>query len=177
MKYSIKKKFALLILLTTTIISACIITTSTIVVRQLANTMYKESADNASYVAAANVDPGEVKILRDKVLDIYNSSEKITSSQWGSEEFEKYQALYEALYDTQEYQNVLRDLRVVQDGSKVDCIYIFYPVFSEERNDYIYLADADHDEPCPIGGIDSYDWADESAEKLIEHPEIGLDPY
>ncbi len=177
MKHSIKKKFALLIFLTTAIVSTFLIVASTIVVRRLAENLIKQSADNASYVAAGNVDPEEVRIIRDKVLEIYNTSEKITSFEWGSEAFEKYVALYESIYDMKEYQDVLHDLMVVQDGSKVSCVYIMYPEFSAERNDFIYLADADHEEPCPIGCIDSYGWAEEWAEKLIENSETGLDPY
>lgn len=176
MRGSIKKKFTLIILLTTAIVSSCLIAVSTIVVRQLADTMFKENADSASYVAAANVDPDEVRIIRDKVLEIYGSSEKITSSDWGSEAFEEYQALYESIYSMQEYQDVLHDLRVVQDGSNVSCIYIFYAELSGERNDFIYLVDADYGEPCPIGCIDSYDWADEWAEELVQNPDSGLNP-
>jgi diguanylate cyclase (GGDEF)-like protein len=176
MKRSIKKKFALLIFLTTALVSTCLIAVSTIVVRQLADTMYKESADSASYVAAANVDPKEVRIIRDKVLEIYSGSDKITSFEWGSEAFNKYQALYESIYDTQEYKNVLRDLKVVQDGSNVSCIYIIYPKLSDERNDFIYLVDADPQEPCPIGCIDSYDWADDWAAEISKDPEAGMDP-
>lgn len=177
MKHSIKEKFVLLIFLTTALVSTCLIAASAIIVRRLADTMYKQSADDASYVAAANVNPEEVKVIRDKVLEIYYNSEKITSSEWGSEAFEKYQARYESIYDTQEYENVLNDLKVVQDGSKVDCIYIYYPELSGERSDFIYLADADNAEPCPIGCIDSYDWADIWTKELVDHPETGLDPY
>lgn len=177
MNRSIRKKFALLIFMTTAFVSSCLIVASTIIIRQLADVTFKNNADNASHVAAANVDPEEVRFLRDQVLDIYYTSDKITSSEWGSEAFEKYQALYESLYDTKEYQNVLRDLRVVQDGTNVRCIYISYPELSGERNDYIYLVDADHEQPCPIGCIDSYEWADKWAQQLTSDPDTGLDPY
>ena len=176
MKHSIRKKFALLIFLTTALLGAFLIVVSTVVVRSLADVMFKDSADSASYVAAANVDPDEVKILRDKVLEIYRGSTKITSSEWGSEAFEEYQALYKSLYDTKEYKDVLHDLKVVQDGSNVSCIYILYPELSEDRNDFIYLVDADNADPCPIGCIDSYEWADEWAAMLAENPENGMDP-
>ena len=177
MRRSIKKKFALLIFLSTALVSTCLITAGTIIARKLIDSMYKDTADYASYVAAANVDPNEVKVIRDKVLEIYYNSDKITSSEWGSEAFDKYQALYESIYDTKEYQNVLHDLMVVQDNINVDCIYIFYAELTGDRYDYIYLVDADHGEPCPIGCIDSYEWADTWAKELIQHPDTGLDPY
>jgi diguanylate cyclase (GGDEF)-like protein len=177
MRYSIKKKFALLIFLTTALISVLLIAASTIVVRRLVDTMYKQTADNASYVAASIVNPEEVRVIKDKVLEIYKDSDKITSTDWGSEAFDNYQALYESIYDIPEYKSVLNDLKVVQDGSSVSCIYIYLPQYSDGRYDYIYLADADNAEPCPIGCIDSYDWADDQAEELTNNPDNGLDPY
>lgn len=176
MKLSIRGKFALLIILTTGLISAALIIASTLVVRWLIDNTYKENADKASYIAAENVNIDALKTLRDQVLEIYQKSDpKVTSTDWGSEAFEVYQAQYDALYETEEYKEVIRNLRAVQNGSNVNCIYIYYPDFSGEQTNYIYVADADEEEPCPIGCIDSYDWADEQAQILKDNPETGMD--
>ncbi len=176
MKQSIRGKFALLIFITTGLISAALIITSTIVVRWLIDNTYKENADKASRIAADNVDIDALKTLRDQVLEIYQESDpKVTSSDWGSEAFEEYQAQYDALYETDEYQKLIRQLRAVQNNSNVDCIYIYSTDFSDGHSNYIYVVDADEEEPCPIGCIDSYEWADEQAQVLMDNPETGMD--
>ncbi len=176
MKHSIRNKFALLMFMTTGLISASLIIASTLVVRRLIDNTYKENADKASYITADSVDIEAVKTLRDQIMEIYYQSDpKVTSTDWGSEAFEAYQAQYESLYDTEEYKEVIEDLKAVQDNSQVNCIYLLYPDFSGDRTNYIYLVDADPEEPCPIGCIDSYDWADEQAQILKDNPETGMD--
>ncbi len=178
MKHSIKGKFSILLFLTTFLISAVLIAFSTVVVRRYIDDTYKENSEKASYVAADSVNAKDVEVLRDNVMSVYNRSDEIIlSSDWGSDAFNAYQEQYEFIYDLPEYDSVVNSLRVVQDGSRVDCIYIYYPVIENGDCNFVYLADAAEEDPCPIGCVDHYDWAKEQAVMLQSNPEAGIKAY
>ena len=176
MKFSLKNKFALLLLSATAFLSAVLIIISTNINRDNIDTMYKAQTENTARIAAATMDLGDFTVLRDRVVDIYEATEeKVTSSEWGSERFDKYVSAFHEVYDMPEYARVFERLREVQDNSGVGCIYVLFPDL--ENMNYIYVIDADKGEPCPVGCIDSYDWAADIGDSLKIHPERGINAY
>ena len=176
MKHSIRGKFALLLFLSTFVLSLLLIIISNQVARNLIDDLYKERTDDVARSAAAVLEPEEVRALRDEVLKIYQGIEHpVTSESWGSPEFEEYVGKYISIYAHPAYRSTVDKLRRIQDVNHVNCIYIYYVDVDNSR--FIYLADADAEEPCPIGCIDAYEWGVEQANFLKAHPEEGYSAY
>jgi len=175
-KHSIRNKIALLLFLTTLIMSVVLIFLSNRISKNLIDNLYKERSDDISKTTAAVVDADTVVALRDAVLEIYNNSKDLVSSEdWGSPEFEAYVGQYGNIYDLPEYKSLLKQLKSIQNANHINCIYIYY--VDLDRSNYVYLIDADNEEPCPIGCIDSYEWGADQARALKEHPEDGIPAY
>ena len=176
MKHSIRFKFALLLFLTTFVLSVVLLVISNRISRDIIDDMYEERTADIAKSAAAVIDPKELSVLKDEVLKIYSRSDPLVSSeQWGSPEFEKYVGQFQPIYELPEYHSTLESLRRIQDVNHVNCIYIYYADL--DKSNFIYLADADSEEPCPVGCIDSYEWGSEQTETLKVHPEKGILPY
>ncbi len=178
MKHSIRTKFGLLLLFTTLILGFALTLISSLILRRAIDDLYKSRAEETASVLAAVLDPGEVETLTADVMDIYyDSDKKVTSSEWGSDDFNAYVEQFSPVYDTPEYAAVLEDMKKVQDNSDVDCVYLFETDFTESRSNYIYVIDAAEEDACPVGCIDSYEWGVEQAQVMSEHPEQGYGPY
>lgn len=126
---------------------------------------YKESSIEIANLVATNIDTERLARERKAVLDIYDHVEdKVTSEFWGEPEFDAYVAQFEHISQTEDYQALLMDLRRMQAAVDVNCLYIVW--VDQKQCGYVYLIDADVEDPCPVGTIDPYFAAPEDYQNL-----------
>ncbi len=110
------------------------------------------SVDIARLVALG-VDTQRLTNVKETIKDVYEHADnKVQSNQWGTPEFEEYVSRFSFVEDMEDFKQIRADLRKMQDVLDVDCIYLIW--VDVENVCYIYLVDADEEEPCPPGCID-----------------------
>jgi sigma-B regulation protein RsbU (phosphoserine phosphatase) len=173
MKKSLRTKTIILIVLIVLAVGVTGILVSNGFVQNIVNDFYSNRADEIAHTVAVVLDAEQVKSLVGKMSEIYDSvDEKVSSEDWGSEAFEAYIAKFSELEQTEEYRDLLRQLRAVQDNNDVDCLYISVLDVADES--FIYLVDAAEEDACPIG---CFDPVYEENKELFTNPERGYPPY
>jgi len=170
-KLSLKKKLSLLI---ATIIVLVMLVAGFLGYRSLTDvsrTMYTTRSQELSKTAALSVDPAQVKMIRDRVMETFNSlPDKVSTDDWGSPEFDAYLKNYEDITATKEYEEIRDRLRIVQDSNNLQAVYlVWFDVASEST---IYLVDGAHVDICLPGTFDAvmYDVDHEA----MKNPEKGI---
>ncbi len=133
---------------------------------------YKPYSIDITKLVASEIDAAKLSNIQKEVVDIYNqSANKVMSDQWGTPEFEAYLSQFKHIEETDDYKSIHADLQKMQDEIDVDCLYI--PWIDVENECYLYLVDAAHDEPCPVGCIDPVFFDDKS---LLNDLSVGMHP-
>ena len=174
MKLRLRGKTAACIVGFATLLSMISLISVIVFMNRVIDDHYREDADVFSRVAAATVDREMAARLAGEVMEIYNSiSEKVPSSEWGTDAFYSYLEHYQHLAESEDYRIIHSQLVAIQDSFVVNSVYLF--VFDEEQKAAVYLVDASEGEyHCPPGCVDSYFFTDYEA---FENPEKGLNPY
>ena len=173
MRISLRTKTIILIVLIAAIIGASGLLVTSRFINQIIDDTYKNKAGDIAHTMAVVIDAGDAALLRDEVAAIYNAAdEKVSSEDWGSEAFDAYIARFAHLEDTPEYQNLLRQLRQIQDVNDVDCLYL--SIVDGPTVSMIYLVDGAYEDACPPG---CFDPLYEENQELLVHPERGFPPY
>ena len=145
-------------------------------VEEIISDRYKEKAVKVCKSVAGALDPGQVRTVRDRVLDIYNSVDTPpTSEEWGTDAFKEYVSMYDSVYDLDEYKYILNKMQTIQDTNEVESVYVTW--LDYDRHYGIYLADASHDLPSPVGCLDSYDEGWAGIEDAADTETNGVPPY
>ena len=125
MRKSLRAKAIILIVLVTLAVGVTGIIVSSRFIRRIADEFYSDRANDIAHTMAATLDAEKTGVLTDKMLAIYETvDEKVSSDDWGSDAFNAYIANFSELEQTGEFQDLLRQLRSVQDVNDVDCLYI-----------------------------------------------------
>ena len=170
MKLTIQKKIIVLIIIFAAVLMAVGLVVYGRSLTNLNDSYYYTMVTNVSRTAANVVDAERFVRLRDKVLAIYDSAEnKVQSSEWGSDEWNAYTALFDGIDKDEDYIALRDQLRAVQDVNIIDCIYMIY--VDIENKCYVYIVDGAHEDPCPPGCIDPLYYIDE---KFLADPEYGF---
>lgn len=173
MKFSLRKKTVLLISLLMLVM--CII--GSLANRRFINDMvgghYADDSKAIADTVAAVIDAGKVKELRDRVIDIYRSTDdKVRSDEWGTPGFDAYIARYAEIENLPDFIELRDWLRVFQENSDIDCLYLIW-IDADEKNG-VYLCDAAYEDACPPGCIDAvypFNYP------VLKDPELGFSPY
>ncbi len=73
---------------------------------------YKASADQLAATTAQVIDPADVNILRNAVLEIYDATEnKVGSEDWGSPEFDEYVSRFSSVEDIDAFDRLIASIR------------------------------------------------------------------
>ncbi|MBR0380769.1 MAG: diguanylate cyclase [Mogibacterium sp.] len=172
-KFSLKKKLVLLIV---TVIVATMLVAGFFSYKSLTDvtrTLYTNRSRQLSKTAAESVDPQQVKLIRDQVMEIYDSTdEKVSSDEWGSPEFEAYLQRYQHIKDTAEFKETQQKLRMIQDNNNLQAVYLVWLDTDSEAT--VYLVDASHHEICEPGCFDAVIY--DVDRKALEDPENGIAP-
>lgn len=175
MIHSLRTKVVLMIIVIALVLNVVTIIVSVRSVSNIIENNYKTEATNVSRTAAAVVDAKALARLQaetEKIYDALPSAERVSSDDWGSDEFYEYLSNFEALSQTPDYKKVLRQLRTIQDTNDVDCVYTSF--VEKDSAKFVYLVDAAEEDPCPIG---CFDPLYEQNQRLLEDPTIGFPTY
>lgn len=173
MRKSLRAKAIILIVLVALAVGVTAIFVSGRFIQRIADEFYRDRANDIAHTMAATLDSEKTGALTDRMLTIYETvDEKVSSDDWGSDAFNTYIANFSELEKTEEYQDLLGQLRSVQDVNDVDCLYI--SVLDAEDERFIYLVDAAEEDACPIGCFDPI--YDDNRETLA-NPDRGYPPY
>ncbi|MCR4764244.1 MAG: diguanylate cyclase [Lachnospiraceae bacterium] len=153
MKYTLRFKTIVLLALFTLILSATALTVSSSIISSIINSEYCRSADELARTVAAVLDGNQVERLSRKAQEIYHATEnKVLSDEWGSPEFNEYIDRFSSLEQDADFLSLREQLVRFQDQNNVECIYLGW--MSAEDEIYMYICDADPEEPCPPGCLD-----------------------
>ena len=173
MRKSLRAKAIILIALVALAVGVTCIFVSSFFIQRIVNEFYSDRANDIAHTMGAVLDEEKAGLLAGKMLAIYEAvDEKVSSDDWGSDAFNEYIANFSELEQTNEYQDLMVQLRSVQDVNDVDCLYI--TVLDAEDERFIYLVDADEEDACPIG---CFDPLYEENKELLTNPERGFPPY
>jgi diguanylate cyclase (GGDEF)-like protein len=126
---------------------------------------YSDRAEQIAQAVATTIDPDDALELKNAVLDIYYGvDEVVPSTEWGSDEWNEYQANYDSIRDLEVFNKLQEHLRMYQDIYKVDCLYM--TTYKKEVMHALYIVDGAYGEDeCPPGCVDNFDdgiWPDEN---------------
>lgn len=116
MIHSLRTKVVLMIIVIALVLNVVTIIVSVRSVSNIIENNYKTEATNVSRTAAAVVDAKALARLQaetEKIYDALPSAERVSSDDWGSDEFYEYLSNFEALSQTPDYKKVLRQLRTI----------------------------------------------------------------
>ncbi len=144
--------------------------------RVLAKTVDRQYRDDATSIAATVakvIDAEKFERLKNKVSSIYDAAEnKVSSDDWGSDEFYEYIALFSDVENEQDFKDLRDYLREIQSVNNVDCLYIVY--LDAPTKAFIYLVDAAEEDACPPGCNDPLY---EQNYQLLDDPTVGFPAY
>ena len=153
MKLSLKAKAIILIISVAALIGISAIVVYDRGISSLVTNDYESRSVEITRAMAQILDADKVRTLRDNIIGIYKEvKDVVLSDQWGSEAFNEYVSRYSAIEDTPEFIYLRDQLRQVQDGIDVDCLYIVWIDVPNWR--YVYLVDGAYEDACPPGCVD-----------------------
>ena len=173
MKHSLRRKTIIIIIISAVILSGATIIASSRVITDMINDQYTQTAENMSATLSVTVDAEAAARLRKQVEDIYMSADnRVGSEEWGSDAFNEYIALFSDVEESPDFIALRSQMAAIQDVNDVGCVYL---IFVEPKSEaFIYMVDADHEEPCPPGCFDPiYD----VNRQVLTDPEIGFPAY
>jgi sigma-B regulation protein RsbU (phosphoserine phosphatase) len=173
LRFSLGKKILFLLISFVSVICGAAIVVGFRAVDSMNSHHFMNKADENAGMVAGVVNAEDVRVLRDKVVDIYRSIDNpVMSDEWGTTEFNEYVACYAHLEDTPEYQRILAQLRTLQGPANVDCLYLMY--VDPQTELCLYLVDAAEEDPCPVGCLDPlYD----VNRRILDDPTVGFPAY
>ncbi len=173
MRKSLRAKAIVLIVLVALAVGVTGIIVSSTFIQRIVNGFYSSRASDISHTVAAVLDAEKTRTLTEKMQSIYRTvDQKVSSDEWGTDAFNAYIANFRDLEKTDEYQDLLKQLRSIQDANDVDCLYI--SIVDPKDESFLYLVDAAEEDACPIG---CFDPLYEENRELLTNPERGFPPY
>lgn len=138
LRLSLGKKLVLLLVVFALALSALALAVSYRALWNMSVQQYTNKADEIAAVMARVMDAENTCKVKDEVSAIYDGVEqKVTSEDWGSPEFDVYLSHYAHLEQMPEYQQLLAELRNLQDVLDVDCLYTTYIEPDDEHVVYL----------------------------------------
>lgn len=173
LKMSLKQKFIILVIIFATLLSGVALWISSRTISNMVDESYQNRANEIAATVARVIDAEAAQSLSDRIMAQYHATEnKVSSEEWGSDEFNAYIAEFEHYRDSDEYKKLLQQMRSLQEVNSVDCIYMWDMDF--EGKQCVYIVDAALEDECPPGCFDPlYDFN----EGIIENPDQGLPAY
>lgn len=173
MKFSLRKKTALLIIINALILSGTAIIVSSSIIANIIDDQYRAKATDVADTVAAVVNADAVRQSMEAVKEIYDSTnDRVGSEEWGTPEFDEYIDKFSAVKEKEYFNEVLNEIRNIQNVNDVDCVYLLYVDVPTKAA--IYIVDAALEDACPPGCFDPiYD----INKGLLNDPEIGFPAY
>lgn len=173
MRFTLGSKIVILIIVVVVALTGVAMGVSYVVIGNMNNQLYTVRANELAATVARVVDARDAAKVRDDTLSVYRRAEgKVTSDEYGSEQFLAYVDNYSGVSDSAAYKHLMEQLRSLQDVNSVSCLYLAMV----ERHDeaFIYLLDASESDPCPTGCIDPIF---DVNRKVLSDPSVGFPAY
>ena len=171
-KMSLGIKSVIIICSMVAILGAVLGTITAIVFDKTIDTEFESKVTDLAHTTAVSLDGDNVKLLRDKVVDIYEAQdEKVGSDGMGTPAHEKYIANFMPLKETAEYKEEVSKLQKLAGANEVESVYILYAY----PKDKITLYVADGSEVANNPG--DFDPLYEVNYGVLEDPTIGFPAY
>ena len=153
MKLSMGSKIVLMIISVAVILSGTCIVVSGIVNRSTMEKEYMITADSMAATVAVTVDGDKVESITQKVMKMYaDSDNKISNERSEEDGYEAYTEQFLGLMEDEDYINVRKQLRAVQDVSEVDCVYTL--CIDPKAKTAVYIVDAAYEDVVTPGCFD-----------------------
>lgn len=171
-KMSLGIKSVIIICSMVAILGAVLGTITAIVFDRTIDTEFESKVTDLAHTTAVSLDGDNVKLLRDKIVDIYEAQdEKVGSDGMGTPAHEKYIANFLSLKETAEYKEEVSKLEKLAGANEVESVYILYAY----PKDKITLYVADGSEVANNPG--DFDPLYEVNYGVLEDPTIGFPAY
>lgn len=173
LKFPIKSKVILMVVAFALMLSSVSLLICGRVMAKTVNRQYTDNATSISATVAKITNSEELARVKDKIVQVFNETEnRVSSEDWGTNEFYEYIALYTFIENDADYKSLIGKLKEIQNVNNVDCLYYIYLDVPTES--FVYIADASEDEACPPGCFDPlYD----VNKGLLTDPTIGFPAY
>ena len=171
-KMSLGLKSVLIIVTMVAILGTVLGTITAVVFGRTIDTEYESKVTDLAHTTAVTLDGDHVKILRDKIVEIYEAQdEKVGSDGMETPAHEKYIANFMPLKETKEYQEEVKKLQKIAGANEVESVYILYAY----PKDKITLYVADGSEVANDPG--DFDPLYEVNYGVLDDPTIGFPAY
>ncbi len=170
-KMSLGQKSVLLVIIMVVVMGLVEGVLTYVVFDKTINSEYEKNVTNLAHTVAVSVDGDNIGLLRDKVVEVYESlDKKVGSDMMGTPEFDEYISHYQGIKETPEFKTELKKLQRISEANGVD-IYVVY-VYPKEKITF-YLADGSEIANDP--GV--YDPLYEVNYAVLDDPSIGYPAY
>ena len=134
---------------------------------------FEQTAESLSKTVAETVDAESFARLKERVDDRFQAADpKVPNSEWGSDEWTAYIALFQDIEQDPDFVTLRDELRRIQDVNPVQCVYLVY--VDPSTFTAVYVVDAAHEDACPPG---SFDVLMEIHRPLAENPGLAFPAY
>ncbi len=153
LKFSLKKKTFLMIIAFCALLIAVSIIIGGRVIVKTTEEQYLNRAEGISGAVSRVVDREAFKRLKALVKNKFDSIDnKVSSKYLGSDAFNKYTAQFSDIENDPDFIELRDFMRVIQNSTKVGCIYLTYVDAPTES--VVYVVDAANEKACPPGCFD-----------------------
>ncbi len=162
---SIKTKLTIGVILICLVIGAVAVASVFKISGDIIDKEYCDRAEAVAEAVAYAIDADDLNELKEAVLEVYGDGKSVVpSTEWGSDEWNEYQAQYDDIRNLPAFSRVQEKFRDYQEIYDVECIYS--TTYKIKAMHAIYIIDGAYGEDeCPPGCVDSFDdgiWPDEA---------------
>jgi sigma-B regulation protein RsbU (phosphoserine phosphatase) len=171
-KMSLGQKSVIIVVLMAVLLGSSLGLATSIVMDSTINEEYKHKVTDMAHTVAISLDGGNVKVVRDKIVKIYESlDEKVGSDGMGTPEHEKYIANFQQIKYTAEYASELRKMQHLAEANDVESVYILYAYPKDLITIYVADGSAEANDPGDFDPLYEVNYG------VLEDPSIGFPAY
>ncbi len=171
-KMSLGTKSIISICTMVAILGIALVSVTAVVFDKTIDSEFESKVTDLAHTTAVSLNGDNVRILRDKIVDIYEAQdEKIGSDGMGTPAHQTYIDNFQPLKETKEYKEEIVTLQKLASANEVESVYILY-VYPKDRIT-LYVADGSEvaNDPGDFDPLYEMNYA------VLEDPTIGFPAY
>ncbi len=171
-KMSLGQKSIIIVILMVVLLGSSLGLVTAIVMDRTINEEYMHKVTDMAHTVAISLNGDNVKVVRDKVVDIYESlDEKVGSDGMGTPEHEAYIANFQHLKETPEYASEVHIMQNLASANDVESVYILYAYPKDLITLYVADGSVEANDPGDFDPLYEVNYG------VLEDPEIGFPAY
>ncbi len=171
-KMSLGQKSIIIVILMVVLLGSSLGLVTSIVMDRTINEEYMHKVTDMAHTVAISLNGDNVKVVRDKVVDIYESlDEKVGSDGMGTPEHEAYIANFQHLKETPEYASEVHIMQNLASANDVESVYILYAYPKDLITLYVADGSVEANDPGDFDPLYEVNYG------VLEDPEIGFPAY